>query len=149
MPPRGRLTVDGDEFALSVLKAELVGRTPAVTVDRWRPNDFLKRMPFVEAHITPGSGLGSARDPGRMIQHRSVVELAIETWAADPRQASDVADAVTAALYRVHRRQDQHAGGYLARLEIPLAPGEIRSGAQLGGCVHFGAAYVLTLRPAR
>lgn len=159
-PPRGRLTVDGDEFALSVLRAELPGAAladrwargdfaAAVTVDRWRGNDFLKRLPFVEAHVTPGGGLGAVRDPARMIQHRSVVELAVETWAADARQASDLADAVTAAFHRVHRAQDEHAGGYLHRLEVPLSPGEVRSGTQLGGVVHYGAAYVLTLRPAR
>lgn len=145
-PPRGRLTIDGDEFALSVLRAEL---PDAATIDRWRPNNFLKLLPFVEAHITPGSGLGSTREPARMIRHRSVAELAVETWAADPREAADLADAVTAALLRVHRAQEQHAGGFLSRLEMPLAPGEIRSGAQLGGVVHFGAAYVLHLRPAR
>lgn len=145
-PPRGRLTIDGDEFALAALRAELPTGT---TVDRWRPNDFLKRMPFVEAHITPGSGLGSARDPGRMLRHRSIVELAVETYCSDPREASDLADAVTAALYRVHRRQTQYAGGYLARLEVPLAPGEIRDRSQLAGAIHYGAAYVLHLRPAR
>lgn len=145
-PPRGRLTIDGDAFALSVLRAEL---DTGVTVDRWRPNNFLKHLPFIEAHVTPGSGLGTTRDPARMIRHRSVAELAVETWAADPRAAADLADAVTAALLRVHRGQHEHAGGYLWRLEMPLAPGEIRSGTQLGGVVHFGAAYVLHLRPAR
>jgi len=138
--------VDGDEFALAALRAELPAAT---TVDRWRPNGFLKLLPFVEAHITPGSGLGSARDPGRMIRHRSIVELAVETWAEDPQAASDLADAVTAALYRVHRGQRQYAGGYLARLEVPLAPGEVRDSNQPAGCSHYGAGYVLHLRPAR
>lgn len=145
MPPRGRLTVDGDDFALSVLRSELDAGT---TVDRWRPNEFLALMPFVEAYLTPGSGRGPV-DPGRMLAHRSVVELALEMWAATPRAASDLADEAVAAFHRVHRRQHQHAGGYLHRLEVPLAPGEVRDAGQPGRCVHFAAGLVLHLRPAR
>lgn len=147
MPPtRRRLTVDPDRFALAVLRANLPAEA---TVNRWRPNDFLQRLPFVESHITPGSGRGSVRDPGRMIAHRSVAELAVEVWAPSPRAASDLGDAVIAAFHRAKRSQRLYAGGHLADFAIPLSFGEVRDAGQPGRVVHFAGALELTLRPAR
>lgn len=145
MPPRGRLTVDPDEFALSLLRDALPAGT---TVDRWRTKEWLRSLPFVEAHATPGSGRGPV-DPGRMLRHRSVAELALEVWAENARDASDLSDAAVAAFHRAWRGAHTHAGGHLSLLELFLAPGEVRDAAQPGGVRHWSAALVLHLRPAR
>lgn len=112
------------------------------TVAPRRPDDFLRRLPFVELKTVD-------RDATRNLQHVTTAEVDVQTWAKDdPSLADDLDDAVLQALLDAKRRGTAAAGGRIGGLEVVRLGTELRTANQPGDVYRWQAAYRALIRPA-
>lgn len=102
------LTPDLDALVASALRAADLGAT--VVVNR-PPGTIAEHVPLVVARQTPG---------GSATTHRSVTGLVnVQVFAADRREASQLARSVVAALVDAARDRFSTPDGYLNRVSTP------------------------------
>lgn len=132
-----RALPDPDLVVLDAIRDHL--RRDDVTVLPLRPVDWLSLLPLVTARtVTPP-------DSTQMLRFRYFVEPDIQCWASTRQAASDLHDAVAAAL--LSSRSSTYHGGRIGRVENPLG-GEARTADMPDDVWRWQSSPRLTIRVA-